>query len=475
MERIEEVRRFDAKRRAVVAALLLTMMAAMLFVLLPSKAYAVSIPELASEQGSTDVALPVKVTLNQNDTRTQAMALIKQYRKEALDEGIVTLPTGMTSDQYINGIKWDPQIEAIAVQRAIEGAAYFEHTRPNGNRCFTAQTATASSYNEILAPVSRISVGIRMFYGEKEDYIKKLNGQDHGVTGHYEAMIDPENVAYGFGAVSVRGTISGTGACVAGEASWGGQDGASLGYSGEYDATIRVKANDISFTLGIGNNPLAPNYTTRAIPQLSYSPVGSFGHQVAITSAASVNNIRFTSSDASVATIDASGVIRGLKEGTTNIDASYLGKSARVALTVSNSQIMYRLYNPNSGEHFYTASKAEYDSVGAAGWNKEGEAWTAPVMSSTPVYRLYSGTDHHYTPNEAEKDMLVGIGWSYEGIGWYSDDAKRVPLLRQFNPNVDPNASTNNSGSHNYTTSEAERDSLVSIGWKDEGIGWYGM
>lgn len=105
MERTEEVRRFDAKRRAVVAALLLMMMAAMLFVLLPSKAYAASIPELASEQGSTDVALPVKVTLNQNDTRTQAMALIKEYRQEAFDEGIVTLPSGMTRDQYVNGIK----------------------------------------------------------------------------------------------------------------------------------------------------------------------------------------------------------------------------------------------------------------------------------------------------------------------------------------------------------------------------------
>ena len=139
------------------------------------------------------------------------------------------------------------------------------------------------------------------------------------------------------------------------------------------------------------------------------------------------------------------------------------------------TQVMHRLYNPNSGEHFYTASEVERDAVAGAGWDYEGEGWTAPVTSSTPVYRLYSGTDHHYTTSAVERDHLVSVGWSDEGVGWYSDDAKGVPLYRQFNPNVDPSAPTNNSGSHNYTTSLDEHNMLVSIGWNDEGIGWYGV
>lgn len=138
-------------------------------------------------------------------------------------------------------------------------------------------------------------------------------------------------------------------------------------------------------------------------------------------------------------------------------------------------QVMHRLYNPNSGEHFYTASEVERDAVAGAGWDYEGEGWTAPVTSSTPVYRLYSGTDHHYTTSAVERDHLVSVGWSDEGTGWYSDDAQGVPLYRQFNPNVDPNAPINNSGSHNYTTSLDEHSFLVSIGWNDEGIGWYGV
>lgn len=140
----------------------------------------------------------------------------------------------------------------------------------------------------------------------------------------------------------------------------------------------------------------------------------------------------------------------------------------------TETQTMYRLYNPNSGEHFYTADANERAATIGAGWNDEGTAWVAPKSSSTPVHRLYSGTDHHYTMDAGEKDALIACGWSYEGIGWYSDDAKGVPLYRQFNPNVDPGAPTNNSGSHNYTTSKAEHDSLVAGGWKGEGVAWYG-
>ncbi len=144
------------------------------------------------------------------------------------------------------------------------------------------------------------------------------------------------------------------------------------------------------------------------------------------------------------------------------------------------AQTMYRLYNPNSGEHFYTASEFERDSVVASGWNDEGVGWIAPKASSKPVYRLYSGTDHHYTMSAFERDELVKAGWRIEGdnpegIAWYSDDAETVPLYRQFNPNVDPSAPTNNSGSHNYTTSLDEHNSLVSIGWRDENVGWYAV
>ena len=131
---------------------------------------------------------------------------------------------------------------------------------------------------------------------------------------------------------------------------------------------------------------------------------------------------------------------------------------------------MYRLYNENSGEHFYTGSVEERDFLFNAGWQYEGIAWNAPTQSGAPVYRLYNPNsgDHHYTMSEEERDMLVAVGWQYEGVAWNSASPSNLPMYRLYNPNAD-------CGSHHYTGSTEERDYLVSLGWHYEGIGWYGM
>ena len=135
-----------------------------------------------------------------------------------------------------------------------------------------------------------------------------------------------------------------------------------------------------------------------------------------------------------------------------------------------NEVSMYRLYNTNSGEHFYTSSETERDMLVRVGWSYEGIGWLAPATSNTPVYRLYNeiGGEHHYTTSVDERDFLVSIGWNDEGIGWYSDDNQSVPLYRQYNPNAFAN-------NHNYTTSLEENDWLVTVGWQAEGVGWYGL
>jgi len=163
-------------------------------------------------------------------------------------------------------------------------------------------------------------------------------------------------------------------------------------------------------------------------------------------------------------------------------DASYYSASATATYEAPSepvddpseepvaTQAMYRLYNPNGGEHFYTASAEERDWLSTLGWKYEGIGWTAPATSDAPVYRLYNpnGGDHHYTSSVEERDWLRGLGWKYEGIGWYSEDSDGQALYRLYNPN----AAT---GSHHYTTSAEERDFLASLGWQKEGVGWYGV
>lgn len=132
---------------------------------------------------------------------------------------------------------------------------------------------------------------------------------------------------------------------------------------------------------------------------------------------------------------------------------------------------LYRMYNPNSGEHFYTSAGTERDSLVKAGWRYESIGWTTPVKTNgVAVYRLYNPNagDHHYTVNEAERDMLIRKGWRYEGVGWYSDNQKQTAIWRAYNPNA-------KSGAHHFTASRSEYEYLTRIGWRGENIGFYGI
>ncbi len=142
----------------------------------------------------------------------------------------------------------------------------------------------------------------------------------------------------------------------------------------------------------------------------------------------------------------------------------------------AETRVMYRLYNPYSGEHVFTANATERDECVNAGWVYENEAWIAPVESAVPVYRLYNSYeplgDHHYTTSKEEYDKLVKEGWTGEDVGWYSANESDIGLYRLYNPNA---YSSGMSGAHHYTSDKAESDNLVSLGWTAEGTAWYGI
>ena len=215
---------------------------------------------------------------------------------------------------------------------------------------------------------------------------------------------------------------------------------------------------------------------------------------------ASNKKIRWTSSNSAVAKVDSTGKVTALRNGTATITATAADGTEQSASceVIVNGEIptneMHRLYNPRSGEHFYTASTYERDIlVGRGPWKYEGIAWHAPVESPYPVYRMYNPKSkaHHYTMDENERDTLCGMGshagkgkgWNYEGIGWYSaidadgynalseeEKAQYKPLHRLYNPRY-PMVSA-----HHYTADTNEvRVLTTQKRWVYEGIAWYGV
>ena len=215
----------------------------------------------------------------------------------------------------------------------------------------------------------------------------------------------------------------------------------------------------------------------------------------------------WTSSNPKVASVDSEGIVTGLGGGKTTIRASLDISSLYGEYTITvnekpapapdpdpdptpepepdpeptpkpeptpepepaKTQAMHRLYNQWTGEHFYTASATERDSLVSVGWTSEGVGWVAPT-SGQKVYRLYNpyvkGGDHHYTMDVEEYNTLATLGWEQEGVGWRSGGT--VKVYRQYNPFAE-------TGTHNYTTDENENDALVELGWEAEGVGWYAV
>uniref|UniRef100_I5AVD6 Cell Wall Hydrolase n=1 Tax=Eubacterium cellulosolvens (strain ATCC 43171 / JCM 9499 / 6) TaxID=633697 RepID=I5AVD6_EUBC6 len=81
-----------------------------------------------------------------------------------------------------------------------------------------------------------------------------------------------------------------------------------------------------------------------------------------------------------------------------------------------------------------------------------------------PMYRLYHphSYEHFYTAAKNERETLISRGWIDEGIGWYAPKEGK-PVYRLVNLFT---------ADHHYTTSEHERDTLETMGWRYEGECW---
>ena len=127
---------------------------------------------------------------------------------------------------------------------------------------------------------------------------------------------------------------------------------------------------------------------------------------------------------------------------------------------------VYRLYNPNSSEHFFTKDEKEKKTLLRLGWVDEGEGFLGfeSGTDENAVYRLYNssgGGEHFYTGNASERKALKDMGWSDEGIAWYSSGEKEsAPVYRLYNPSL---------GRHLFTVDLKEVFSLLTVGWNYEG------
>ncbi|MGT2809696.1 excalibur calcium-binding domain-containing protein [Streptococcus intermedius] len=89
---------------------------------------------------------------------------------------------------------------------------------------------------------------------------------------------------------------------------------------------------------------------------------------------------------------------------------------------------MYRLYNPNSGEHFYTANWNEKEMLSRVGWRYEGISWYAVGLGAPISHRSSSNSGNIVNPEiypNCEAARRAGVTPIYRGQPGYSSKLDR--------------------------------------------------
>ena len=134
---------------------------------------------------------------------------------------------------------------------------------------------------------------------------------------------------------------------------------------------------------------------------------------------------------------------------------------------------LYRVYNPNNGDHYFTTDPGEYKALVAMGWQAEGVRYQVVKVGGkrthafgTGIWSVYNpNTGEHLLTEEGEADALAQVGWIKEGTEpkFYTVQNGSESVVRVYNPNT-------NGPAHLYTDA-SEANGLAKIGWSIDNNG----
>lgn len=253
-----------------------------------------------------------------------ALDRINAIRKEACNEGIKDPrdeSRNLTSSDYVP-IKWSSDLEYIARIRAAEASVYMQHIRLNGYDCFAISSPNGiRSFGEVLAwnNTKKFLQGVEQWYREKADWV----GNTDGVTSHYTQMIDPDNIYVGLATfVNANSRYSTT---TAGEFTSQKNLDYSLGTSQTVlDESAGPAIDNCIQTVEVKNAKIVASMTELTGPLAAKNSIQAefiltgYGWKME-----PLDEVSWTSSDTKTATVDCTGNITGIHEGTADITANY--------------------------------------------------------------------------------------------------------------------------------------------------------
>ena len=104
-----------------------------------------------------------------------------------------------SGQQYLGTLKYDYDLEQVAMLRARELAVMYSHTRPNGESCFTLSVNNARSWGENIAYGFANAQSVFTAWCEEND--------PYAGQGHRRNILRPGYTAVGFGCFYYKGVL----------------------------------------------------------------------------------------------------------------------------------------------------------------------------------------------------------------------------------------------------------------------------
>ncbi len=379
------------------------------------------------ETRSTDVRAAsegcVLVTVEGTFEETEAekiLARLNEIRYEACAEGVMNPQDGepLTLDDYVP-LKWSADLENRALTRAAEASLLADHTRPNGQSCFTFLDSGIMATNETLAwGYGSIVESVNGWYTEKEAYLSQTSESSElgkeadasevllsGVTSHYVALINPDNQYVGAADFAIDGQRD---ACAAQFTAEDTTEAAAVlvseeqvGNYGLYRQVVEIKAEDLALTHIKGRSTLGTGSMAEYETALVY--VGDDGADQRVEP---LDGYIYTSSDESVLAFD-----NTLSDSTVATAAAK--EEGEVVITARIAGAPERLSVEKNVE-------VSDDIAENAGWNETERGLQYRKASGELITDKWLKIDGEWY--RLDQDGYAQTGWYSEDGQWYYFD-----------------------------------------------------